>query len=63
LLILAPTNKSLLPPIYAELLNENSKLREPFDYYPSTFEIDPFGAVWEHQFIAKIPFMDMQLLT
>ena len=36
----------------------NSVLRKNIDYYPeSDFEIDPFGAFFEHEFIAILPFV------
>lgn len=39
----------------------NSPLRnnqEKIDYYPEEFEIDPFGAFWEHEYITKLPFIN-----
>mgnify|MGYP001809892855 CR=1 FL=1 len=47
MMILTPHNRGLLPSEYAKLL-EHSMLREPYDFYPSEFEIDPYGAVWDH---------------
>lgn len=62
LAILSPINSELLPPEYQHLLKPDSILRHPYDFYPDHFEIDPYGAIWEHQYIAKIPFIDENLL-
>lgn len=67
------SNAILLPAPYHSLLlgilfiyispkDPESPLRKPFNYFPTEFEVDPFGAVWDHQYIVKIPFMDMNLL-
>ena len=57
--ILSPINALLLPHQYRHLLtSRESPLRSPLDYYPADFEIDPYGAIWEHQHITKIPFID-----
>lgn len=57
------SNAILLPaPYHSLLLDPESPLRKPFNYFPTEFEVDPFGAVWDHQYIVKIPFMDMNLL-
>ncbi|CAK71646.1 unnamed protein product (macronuclear) [Paramecium tetraurelia] len=62
LLILPPHNANLLPAPFRGLYDLESPLRKPFDYYPDEYEIDPFGAIWEHQFICKVPFMNSDLL-
>ncbi|CAD8157271.1 unnamed protein product [Paramecium pentaurelia] len=63
LLILPPHNANLLPAPFRVLYDMESPLRSPFDYYPDEYEIDPFGAIWEHQFICKVPFMNSDLLS
>jgi len=49
----------LLPEPLAKLLTdkENSLLRTPFDYYPEQCEIDPYGAVFESEYIVILPFV------
>ena len=62
--ILHPENSNLLPQPYANLLNDpESSLRSPRDFYPSEFSIDPFGAVWEHEYIANIPFVSESIIN
>ncbi|CAD8069108.1 unnamed protein product [Paramecium sonneborni] len=63
LLILPPHNANLLPAPFRVLYDQQSPLRTPFDYYPDEYEVDPFGAIWEHQFICKVPFMNSNLLV
>ncbi|CAD8062450.1 unnamed protein product [Paramecium sonneborni] len=63
LLILPPHNASLLPAPFRILYDIQSPLRTPIDYYPNEYEVDPFGAIWEHQFICKVPFMNSDLLV
>ncbi|KAM3129845.1 hypothetical protein pb186bvf_018055 [Paramecium bursaria] len=61
--ILSQENVNLLPKEYHHLLvDENSPLRKPIDFYPQDFEIDPYGALWDHQHIAKIPFLNEELV-
>lgn len=61
--ILSPANAILLPEQYRPLLTSaNSQLRHPFDYYPDRFDVDPYGTIYEHQFIAKIPFVPEKLI-
>lgn len=61
--MLHPTNSNLLPPEYAQLLtSEYSLLRHPKDYYPNEFDVDPYGSIWEHEFIALLPFLDQSVI-
>lgn len=54
-----PENSKLLPSPYAELLESpNSILRHPFDYCPTEFKIDPFGGLFEHEYITILPFVE-----
>mmetsp|Transcript_41689 Transcript_41689/g.37092 ORF Transcript_41689/g.37092 Transcript_41689/m.37092 type:complete len:223 (+) Transcript_41689:910-1578(+) len=60
LLILPIGSLHLLPePLRKAVDDENAALHK---YYPSTFELDPFGAVFDSEYIAKIPFVDEDLL-
>jgi 5'-3' exoribonuclease 1 len=61
--ILHPENANILPkPIADKIFGPDSRLRKPVDYFPQTFTIDPFGAFWEHEFIAILPFVDEKLI-
>lgn len=60
LLILPIVSLHLLPePLRSVVSDENSPL---YSYYPHEFEVDPFGAVFESEYIAKVPFVDEKLL-
>lgn len=60
LLILPISNLHLLPePLRKVVADENAPLHK---YYPTEFDLDPFGAVFESEYIAKIPFVDEGLL-
>jgi len=60
LLILPIGSLHLLPePLRKVVCDENAPLHP---YYPTEFEVDPFGAVFETEYIAKIPFVDEKLL-
>lgn len=51
----------LLPePLRPLTCDKKSKLHP---YYPVEFELDPFGAVFDSEYIAKIPFVDEDLLN
>lgn len=45
------------------LTDENSPLRAPFDYFPQSFKIDPFGAIWDHEYIVSLPFLPQEVLN
>ena len=46
--IMHPANNRLLPESYRHLLTDmNSPLRSPIDYYPQTFDVDPYGGLYE----------------
>lgn len=62
LLLILPTNSShLLPaPLRNIVSNPNNPL---YPYYPKAFSVDPFGAAFESEYIALIPFVDEELLT
>ena len=60
LLILPIGSNHLLPHSISKIVSdENTPLHK---YYPKEFELDPFGAVFESEYIAKIPFVDEKLL-
>lgn len=60
LLILPIGSSHLLPPGIAKAVtDEDAPLHQ---YYPTEFELDPFGAVFDSEYIAKIPFVDEELL-
>jgi 5'-3' exoribonuclease 1 len=43
-----PVNQKLLPENYRSLLTDpQSPLRVPIDYYPDTFDVDPYGGLYE----------------
>jgi len=51
-------SSAMLPDEYARFMNDlSSPLRSPVEYFPDEFQVDPFGGVWEYEFIAKIPFI------
>ena len=50
----------LLPKPYQMLFTPDSPLTK---YYPEEFEMDPFGAVFESEYIAKLPYVDELLLN
>lgn len=61
--ILHPGNAVLLPKAYQSLIKDpGSPLRQPIDYYGNDYEVDPFGAIWPHMFIVKIPFLNIELI-
>ena len=61
LLILPIGSTHLLPPAISKLVcEEDAPLHK---YYPLEFELDPFGAVFDSEYIAKIPFVDEKLLS
>lgn len=37
-------------------------MKKPINYFPIEFEVDPFGAVYDHQYIVKIPFLNMSYM-
>ncbi len=51
----------LLPEPLRPLVCEKKAKLNPF--YPLEFEVDPFGAVFDSEYIAKIPFVDENLLS
>ena len=60
LLIMPIGSLHLLPETLRNVVcDENAPLHP---YYPTEFELDPFGAVFETEYIAKIPFVDEKLL-
>jgi len=60
LLILPIGSIHLLPePLRSTITNPEAPLNK---YYPLEFDVDPFGAVFESEYIAKIPYVDEQLL-
>ena len=63
LLIMPQGSIDLLPTEYGHLItNVDSILRNPIDYYPTEFEIDPNDAYFESEFIAILPFLEDDLL-
>jgi 5'-3' exonuclease len=50
----------LLPKPYQMLFAQDSPLLK---YYPEEFEMDPFGALFESEYIAKLPYVDEALLN
>lgn len=63
LCILHPENYSLLPKEFSKLITDpESPLRSPFDYFPEKIKIDPFGGVFEHEYVVELPFLDEQTL-
>lgn len=64
LLTIPVSSSSLLPDPLAKLLTdkENSLLRTPIDYYPESCEIDPYGAVFESEYIVIMPFVLDEIL-
>jgi len=62
--ILHPLNSALLPkPIANLLVDKNSELRSPQDYYPDDYKVDPYGALFEHEFIVILPFMNEEKIN
>jgi 5'-3' exonuclease len=58
-----PFYSAFLPAPYAELLkNPQSTLRHPFDYYPKEAKQDPFGALWDNEFIVELPFINREII-
>ncbi len=63
LLVMPLESIALLPDEFSNLVtNSQSILRNPFDYYPENFEIDPNDAYYESEFIAVLPFLGNDLL-
>ena len=64
LIALPPMSAGLLPKPFANLITDtaNSILRTPFDYYPSEYEVDPYGAVFESEYIVILPFIPTNVL-
>lgn len=61
LMLILPTNSShLLPECFRNVISNPSNPLNP--YYPTTFSVDPFGAAFESEYIALIPFVDEELL-
>jgi 5'-3' exoribonuclease 1 len=61
LLILPIASTHLLPTAVSKLVcDEDEPLHQ---YYPLEFELDPFGAVFDSEYIAKIPFVEESLLS
>lgn len=64
LCILHPDNVALLPkPFQYIFTDENSPLKKPFDYFPKYIKIDPFGAIFSHQFTVILPFITEEIVT
>ena len=62
--ILHPANANLLPPIMADLISsKSSPLRSPIDLYPDEFKIDPYGAIFDHEHIAILPFIEEEFIN
>ena len=60
MLILSPLNSILLPKPYANLMTqEDSPIKE---FFPEDFKVDPFGGSFEHDYIALLPFVDINKL-
>ena len=60
MLILSPLNSVLLPQPYADLMTlEDSPVSE---FFPEDFKVDPFGGSFEHDYIALLPFIDINKL-
>jgi 5'-3' exoribonuclease 1 len=58
-----PVNQKLLPENYRSLLTDpQSPLRVPIDYYPDTFDVDPYGGLYEHEYICILPFIDSEMI-
>ena len=63
ILIMPSGSVDLLPDEFSHLImNPESMLRNPIDYYPTNFEIDPNDAYFESEFIAILPFLEEELL-
>ena len=63
LLIMPIGSIDLLPKEFEHLIiDTNSMLRNPIDYYPTKFDIDPNDAYFESEFIAILPFLEEELL-
>lgn len=61
LLILPAASSHLLPEPFRNLVSDPNAPLHPF--YPLEFVLDPFGAVFDSEYIAKIPFVDDAILT
>ena len=60
MLILSPLNSVLLPKPYADLMTlESSPI---IQFFPEDFKVDPFGGSFEHDYIALLPFIDIEKL-
>lgn len=60
-----PGNKNLLPPNFRSLLTDpKSPLKYPVDYYPETFDVDPYGCLFEVKFVCikKLVFKKIGLI-
>jgi len=60
MLILGPDNHKLLPDVFGnKMIDENSSIKR---FYPLEFEVDYFGGSYENDYIALIPFIDIEQL-
>ncbi len=60
MLILSPFNSVLLPKPYADLMTKPSSPVKQF--FPEDFDVDPFGGSFEHDYIALLPFINIEKL-
>jgi 5'-3' exoribonuclease 1 len=61
LMIMPQDSLHLLPAAFRQLTTDPAK---PLNkYYPTEFEIDPFGAAFDSEYIALIPFVDEDILN
>jgi 5'-3' exonuclease len=62
--ILPKESAELLPePFRNQLLEKDSILRQPVDYYPDSFQEEQYGSLKEHEYIALIPFLDINIVN
>ena len=63
LCILPKESADLLPPNFqGYILNEDSCLRRPNDFYPDSVESVTYGSIRAHEAILLIPFLDQSLI-
>ncbi len=60
MLCLPSESSCLLPDQFHSLMTTPQSPLRP--YYPTTFEVDPYGAAFESEYLVLIPFMDEKLL-
>jgi 5'-3' exoribonuclease 1 len=61
--VMPASSAKLFPQVYQELiLNQNSPLRTPIDYFPTEFDLDMEGKRADWEGIVLIPFIDEKVL-